>query len=152
MCLKLSQVGLGSKACGCAADACHVWRWHLKFLRFDKLHYVMLCYATITLCYATFCSSIKFTIATPRPFKMKATQAEPVFVNVYGAQESIPRNRFRQPLKPAGPVRQIGLSYRPTGWESISRLLKRFTNTSSRSNSGTQIFSPDNRLQNLEKF
>ncbi len=24
--------------------------------------------------------------------------AEPVFVNVYGAQESIPRNRFRQPM------------------------------------------------------
>jgi hypothetical protein len=23
---------------------------------------------------------------------------EPVFVNVYGAQESIPRNRFRQPI------------------------------------------------------
>ncbi len=24
--------------------------------------------------------------------------AEPVFVNVYGAQESIPRNRIRQPM------------------------------------------------------
>jgi hypothetical protein len=40
--------------------------------------------------------------------------AEAVFVNVYGAQESIPRNRFRQPMQPCGPVRQIGLSYRPT--------------------------------------
>ncbi len=38
---------------------------------------------------------------------------EPVFVNVYGAQEPIPRNRFRQPMQPGGPVRQIGLSYRP---------------------------------------
>jgi hypothetical protein len=32
---------------------------------------------------------------------------EPVFLNVYGAQESIPRNRFCQPEL------QIGLSYRP---------------------------------------
>jgi hypothetical protein len=24
--------------------------------------------------------------------------AEPVFLNVYGAQESIPRNEFRQPM------------------------------------------------------
>jgi hypothetical protein len=38
---------------------------------------------------------------------------EPVFVNVEEAQESIPRNRFRQPVEPGGPVRQIGLSYRP---------------------------------------
>ncbi len=28
--------------------------------------------------------------------------AEPVFVNVYGAQESIPRNRFRQLMQPGG--------------------------------------------------
>ncbi len=44
-------------------------------------------------------------------------QSEPVFVNVYGAQESIPRNRFRQPLQPDGPVRKIGLSYRPARLE-----------------------------------
>jgi len=25
-------------------------------------------------------------------------RTEPVFVNVYGGQESIPRNRFRQPM------------------------------------------------------
>jgi hypothetical protein len=25
-------------------------------------------------------------------------QSEPVFLNVYGAQESIPRNEFRQPM------------------------------------------------------
>jgi hypothetical protein len=35
--------------------------------------------------------------------------AEPVFVNVYGAQELIPMDRFRQPMEPGGPVRQIGL-------------------------------------------
>jgi hypothetical protein len=38
-------------------------------------------------------------------------KAEPVFVNVYEAQESIPRNRSRQSMKPGGPVRPIGLSY-----------------------------------------
>ncbi len=102
-----------SKACECAVQAFDIDV--LKLLLFEQLRCVMLCYATITLCYATFCSSIKFTLAAPRPFKMKATQAEPVFVNVYVAQESIPRNRFRQPMKPAGPVQQIGLSYRPAG-------------------------------------
>ncbi len=30
---------------------------------------------------------------------------EPVFLNVYGAPESIPRNEFRQPMWPGGPVR-----------------------------------------------
>ncbi len=30
---------------------------------------------------------------------------EPVFLNVYGAPESIPRNEFRQPMQPGGPVR-----------------------------------------------
>jgi hypothetical protein len=29
---------------------------------------------------------------------------EPVFLNVYGAQESIPRNEFRQPIQPSGSV------------------------------------------------
>jgi hypothetical protein len=29
----------------------------------------------------------------------------PVFLNVYGAPELIPRNEFRQPMKPGGPVR-----------------------------------------------
>ncbi len=42
-------------------------------------------------------------------------QSEPVFVNVYGAQESIPRNRFRQPIEPGGPVRQIGFRTGPPG-------------------------------------
>jgi hypothetical protein len=41
------------------------------------------------------------------------SRQEPVFVKVYGAQESIPRNRLRQPMLPDGPVRQIGLSYGP---------------------------------------
>jgi hypothetical protein len=34
----------------------------------------------------------------------------PEFVNFY----RVPRNRFRQPMLPGGPVLQIGLSYRPT--------------------------------------
>ncbi len=45
------------------------------------------------------------------------SQSEPVCVNVYGAQESIPRNRFRQPMQPDGPVRKIELSYRPARLE-----------------------------------
>ncbi len=31
---------------------------------------------------------------------------EPEFLNFYGAQESVPRNQFCQPLKTGGPVRQ----------------------------------------------
>ncbi len=54
---------------------------------------------------------------------------EPVFINFEGAQESIPRSRFRQS---GGPVRQKGLSYRPTRLGIYSwALLKRFTNSSS---------------------
>jgi hypothetical protein len=34
----------------------------------------------------------------------QARRTEPVFLNVYGAQESIPRNEFRQPMEPGGPV------------------------------------------------
>jgi hypothetical protein len=34
-------------------------------------------------------------------------EPEPEFVNVEGAKESIPRNRFRQPMEPGGPSRQI---------------------------------------------
>ncbi len=49
---------------------------------------------------------------------------EPVFVNISGAQKSISGYRFRQPLKPGGPVRQIGLLYRPARMESIPGLLK----------------------------
>jgi hypothetical protein len=30
---------------------------------------------------------------------------EPVFLNVHGAKESIPRNELRQPIWPGGPVR-----------------------------------------------
>jgi hypothetical protein len=40
-----------------------------------------------------------------------AGEPEPVFVIVYGAQESIPRNQFCQPMWLGGPVRKIGLSY-----------------------------------------
>ena len=31
---------------------------------------------------------------------------KPIFLNVYGTQESIPRNEFRQPKQPGGPVRK----------------------------------------------
>ncbi len=31
---------------------------------------------------------------------------EPEFLNFYGAQELSPRNQFRQPMYPGGPVRQ----------------------------------------------
>jgi hypothetical protein len=63
-------------------------------------------------------SSLRFTIIstdfTPPPLEqsgltlvcninivyrdLKSENSEPVFVNVCGAQESIPRNRFRQPM------------------------------------------------------
>jgi hypothetical protein len=57
-----------------------------------------------------------------------------VFVNVNGSKASIPMNRFRQPMWPDGPVRQIGSSVPARqGWESIPGILKRFTNTSSES-------------------
>jgi hypothetical protein len=38
-------------------------------------------------------------------FSRVVRNSEPVFLNVYEAQESIPRNEFRQPMKPGGPVR-----------------------------------------------
>jgi hypothetical protein len=34
-----------------------------------------------------------------------ANRTEPVFLKDYGAQESIPRHQFRQPMQPGGPVR-----------------------------------------------
>ncbi len=37
--------------------------------------------------------------------KNTTENTEPVFLNIYGDQESIPRNEFRQPMKPGGPVR-----------------------------------------------
>ncbi len=50
---------------------------------------------------------------------------EPVFVNDYVAQESIPRIRFRKPLYSlAGRNENKGLSTCPPGWESIPGLLK----------------------------
>ncbi len=48
------------------------------------------------------------------PLDGRGPNIGPVFVNVEGAQESIlPRNRFCQSMYPGGPVRKIGLSYRP---------------------------------------
>jgi hypothetical protein len=38
--------------------------------------------------------------------RFKDTETETVFVNLYRSQESIPRNLFRQPMKPGGPERQ----------------------------------------------
>ncbi len=60
-----------------------------------------------------------------------ADRTEPVFVIVYGAQESIPRNRFRQPMQLGGSVRKQGCRTGPPGWESIPGLLKWSTNTGS---------------------
>ncbi len=58
------------------------------------------------------------TLWVPMHISFKSQQwpplsTEPVFVIVYGAQESIPRNRFRQSMWLGGPVRKIGLSYWP---------------------------------------
>jgi hypothetical protein len=36
----------------------------------------------------------------------KLSRAEAVLLNFYGAQKLIPRNRFRQPMQPGGPVRE----------------------------------------------
>ncbi len=33
-------------------------------------------------------------------------RSEPEFLNIFRAQESIPRNHFRQPMQPGGPIRQ----------------------------------------------
>jgi hypothetical protein len=33
-----------------------------------------------------------------RPFRFQIKHTEAVFLNLYGAQESIPRNQFRQPM------------------------------------------------------
>ncbi len=35
-----------------------------------------------------------------------AENTEPAFSNLFGAQETIPQNRFHQPMKPGGPIRQ----------------------------------------------
>jgi hypothetical protein len=47
------------------------------------------------------------------PHTSRHSSSEPVFVIVYEAQESIPRNRFSQPMWLGGPVRKIGLWYWP---------------------------------------
>ncbi len=49
----------------------------------------------------------------------------PVFVKVYVDQESIPRNRFRQPSL-AGRYDKQGCRTGPPGWKLIPRLLKGF--------------------------
>jgi hypothetical protein len=39
------------------------------------------------------------------PSLLSSLPPKPVFLNVYGAQESISRNAFRLPMFPGGPVR-----------------------------------------------
>ncbi len=39
---------------------------------------------------------VPLILFTPKYLKVSVVQ--PVFLNVYGAQESIPRNEFRQPM------------------------------------------------------
>jgi hypothetical protein len=56
---------------------------------------------------------------------------EPVFVNVEGDQESIPRIDSASLSSLAGKYDKEGCRTGPPGWESISGLLKRFTNTGS---------------------
>jgi hypothetical protein len=43
--------------------------------------------------YCLICSSVDFLLLV-----LFRTVPEPVFLNVYGAQESIPRHQFRQPM------------------------------------------------------
>jgi hypothetical protein len=58
-------------------------------------------------------------------------KSEPIFVIIYIAQESLPRNRFRQSIYPGG-IDSANLCILadcrigPPGWELIPRLLKRF--------------------------
>ncbi len=42
---------------------------------------------------------------TSKKWTRKRVESEPIFLNVYGAQESIPRNTIRQPKELRGPVR-----------------------------------------------
>jgi hypothetical protein len=67
----------------------------------------------------------------PPPCRFHQPCPEPVFVNDYGAQELIPRNRFHQSMSLGRPIRQIGFRTGPPGWESIPGLHKRSTNTGS---------------------
>jgi hypothetical protein len=43
-------------------------------------------------------ASVVFSSVLPPSLDKAALYPEPVFLNVYGAQESIPRNEFRQPI------------------------------------------------------
>ncbi len=45
-------------------------------------------------------SSEAQTLSEAIRHEREISTAEPVFLNVYGAQESIPRNEFRQPMEP----------------------------------------------------
>ncbi len=70
------------------------------------------------------------------PLLHRKNNPEPVFVNVYGAQESVPRNPIR------------------AGWESIPGLLKRSTNSGSegREREGGGVYPCSTNLWYLERF
>jgi len=76
-------------------------------------------------CYA---ATIFYLLNTLIALPKSNTELE--FVNVCGAQESIPRNRL------AGRYVKKGCHTGPPGWESITGLLKRFPN------SGTEFYHP----------
>jgi hypothetical protein len=59
-------------------------------------------------------------------------RTEPVVVIVYGAQESIPRNRLRHPMWLGGPVRKLGLSYWPARLGIVYWAPQMVSNTGSR--------------------
>ncbi len=60
-----------------------------------------------------------------------AQSPEPVFVNVQGHQESIPRIDSASLCSMAGRYDKYGCRIGPPGWESVPGILKRFTNTGS---------------------
>jgi hypothetical protein len=64
----------------------------LKFM-VAELHKVLILHSLFVPVTAQFCH--KFSYKRP----------EAVFLNVYEAQESIPRKEFRRPMQPGGPVR-----------------------------------------------
>ncbi len=66
----------------------------------------------------------------PRNEFRQPMKPEPVFLNVRIAQESIPRNEFRQPIWPGGPVRYLYsyLAPSPIDFLKIPALAGRYDN------------------------
>jgi hypothetical protein len=52
-------------------------------------------------------SKVRYSSYSPAHigFFLGSRTPEPILLNVYGAPELIPRNEFRQPMQPGGPVR-----------------------------------------------